>query len=113
MCPGPNLAPGREETPGSKGMPTIATSGWGTSSVRGSRAKVAGPAYRGTRVASTGPMGSCGVIEDTLPQSPGHGYSRFVEVDSWMFDDMSMLTVAELLADAELALQLVAGQANV
>jgi purine catabolism regulator len=30
-----------------------------------------------------------------------------------MFDDMSMLTVAELLADAELGLQLVAGQANV
>src|SRR3954463_10534178 len=30
-----------------------------------------------------------------------------------MFDDMSMLTVAELVADPELGLQLVAGQANV
>src|SRR5690349_23646495 len=33
----------------------MATSARETSSMRGSRAKVAGPAYRGTRVASTGP----------------------------------------------------------
>src|SRR5690606_21784013 len=38
-------------------MPTTATSARPTSSRRGSRAKVAGPAYRGTRDESTGPRG--------------------------------------------------------
>src|SRR5690606_38872026 len=39
-------------------MPTTATSARPTSSRRGSRAKVAGPAYRGTRDESTGPRGA-------------------------------------------------------
>jgi hypothetical protein len=48
-------------------MPTTATSVRVTSSVRGRRAKVAGPAYRGTRVASTGPIGLCDVMGQEFP----------------------------------------------
>ncbi len=40
----PKRAPGRYETPVSKGTPTTAMSARGTSSRRGRRAKVAGPA---------------------------------------------------------------------
>lgn len=62
-CPGPNRAPGRYETPESNGTPTIATSTASSppacSSV-GRRANVAGPANRGTVVASGGPIGSSG-----------------------------------------------------
>ena len=36
-CDGPNRAPGRSLTPVSNGMPTMATSARGTSSIRGSR----------------------------------------------------------------------------
>src|ERR1700748_1032817 len=43
----------------------MATSAWLTSSMRGSRAKVASPAYRGTRVASTGPTVSPVMIRGT------------------------------------------------
>ncbi|GHJ18890.1 hypothetical protein [Streptomyces albus] len=47
----------------SKGMPTTATSARPpVSSIRGNRAKVAGPAYRGMREESTGPRGP-GVAE--------------------------------------------------
>lgn len=42
----------------SKGTPTTAMSAEPTSSSRGSRAKVAGPAKRGMREESTGPRGS-------------------------------------------------------
>src|SRR5690348_14125656 len=62
----PKRAPGRYETPESNGTPTTATSARPTSSRRGSRAKVAGPAYRGTRDESTGPRGWL---------SPAVGYS--------------------------------------
>ncbi|MDF9813354.1 hypothetical protein M2266_002585 [Streptomyces sp. SPB162] len=54
----PNRAPGRYETPLSNGTPTTATSAVPTSSSRGSRANVAGPAYRGMRDESMGPRGS-------------------------------------------------------
>src|SRR3954452_4263218 len=57
MWAGPNRAPGRELTPESNGEPTTAMSARSTSSSRGRRAKVAGPAKRGTSVASTGPTG--------------------------------------------------------
>ena len=52
-------------------MPTTATSVWVTWSVRGRRAKVGGPAYRGTLVASTGPIGCCDdVMINRLPEMP-------------------------------------------
>ncbi len=41
-CPGPNRAPGRYDTPLSKGTPTMLTSADGTWSMRGRRANVAG-----------------------------------------------------------------------
>ena len=44
MCAGPKRAPGRYETPASKGIPTTATWALSTSSIRGSWAKVGGPA---------------------------------------------------------------------
>src|SRR5690242_20775 len=91
-------------------MPTTATSVCVTSSVRGRRAKVAGPAYRGTRVASTGPIGCCDVMPTRLPEIPASEYSQFVEIASYVINDMSMLTVAELIADADLGLELVAGR---
>ena len=43
-----------------------------TSSVRGRRAKVAGPAYRGTRVASTGPIGFCAASCRQASRMPVH-----------------------------------------
>src|SRR3954453_4291881 len=58
MWAGPNRAPGREETPASKGIPTTAMSAEPTSSIRGSWAKVDGPAKRGTWVLSTWPTWS-------------------------------------------------------
>src|SRR5689334_14457304 len=109
MCAGPKRAPGRYETPESNGTPTTATSVRVTSSVRGRRAKVAGPAKRGTRVASTGPIGGTVVMPSRVPEMPACGYGHFVETGRVMFDDLSMLTVAELVADPELGLELVAG----
>jgi purine catabolism regulator len=44
-----------------------------------------------------------------LPENPACGYSNFVEIAPTVFDDMSMLTVAELIEDPELGLELVAG----
>jgi hypothetical protein len=54
---GPKRAPGRNVTPLSKGTPTTATSQRPTSSRPGRRAKVEGPAKRGTTRGSTGPRG--------------------------------------------------------
>ena len=54
---GPNRAPGRKVTPLSKGTPTTATSQRPTSSRPGRRAKVDGPAKRGTTSGSMGPRG--------------------------------------------------------
>src|SRR6478672_6864331 len=45
-----------------------------------------------------------------LPEIRTSGYGHFVENDRLLFDDMSMLTVAELVADPELGLELVAGR---
>jgi purine catabolism regulator len=47
-----------------------------------------------------------------LPEIPACGYSHFVEIGWSLFDDVSMLTVAELIEDAELGLQLVAGRSG-
>jgi PucR family transcriptional regulator, purine catabolism regulatory protein len=47
-----------------------------------------------------------------FPELPTGGYGHFVEIRQQLFDDMSMLTVAELVADPELALELVAGRAG-
>jgi purine catabolism regulator len=44
-----------------------------------------------------------------LPENQAGGYSHFVEIVPALFDDMSMLTVAELVTDPELGLELVAG----
>jgi hypothetical protein len=44
-----------------------------------------------------------------LPESQAGGYSHFVNIDPALFDAMSMRTVAELVADPELDLELVAG----
>src|SRR3990172_753588 len=52
---GPNRAPGRKVTPLSKGTPTTATSARPNSSRVGKRAKVEGPAKRGTSRGSRGP----------------------------------------------------------
>src|SRR5689334_25203659 len=45
-----------------------------------------------------------------LPEMPAGGYGHFVETGRTLFDDMSMLTVAELVADPGLGLELVAGR---
>src|ERR1700761_8364840 len=45
-----------------------------------------------------------------LPKILASRYSHFVENDRSLFDDMSMLTVAELVTDSELGLELVAGR---
>jgi len=47
-----------------------------------------------------------------LPEIRTSGYGHFVENDRLLFDDKSMLTVAELVADPELGLELVAGRAG-
>src|SRR5258707_11287155 len=44
-----------------------------------------------------------------FPEIRASRYGHSVEIDHWMFDDMSMLTVAELVGDPELGLELVAG----
>jgi len=45
-----------------------------------------------------------------FPESGASRYGHFVENDQHLFDDMSMLTAAELIADPELGLELVAGR---
>jgi purine catabolism regulator len=45
-----------------------------------------------------------------FPEIPASGYSHFVEIVRMPFDDVSMLTVAELIGHPELGLELVAGQ---
>ena len=52
---------------------------------------------------------SCG--SDSL-MPPQRRYSQFVELISHLLDNMSMLTVAELTADLELGLELVAGHSG-
>jgi len=77
---GPKRAPGRNVVPESKGIPTTAMSHRPTSSRRGSRAKVAIPAKRGTLVASTGPMGSTGPSSWLCGTAPPLGTQRVFEV---------------------------------
>ncbi len=69
----PKRAPGRYETPESNGTPTTATSAVPTSSRRGSRAKVAGPAYRGMREGVDGAAGRLVAAHSELPS-----FLRFV-----------------------------------
>jgi Purine catabolism regulatory protein-like family/PucR C-terminal helix-turn-helix domain len=45
-----------------------------------------------------------------FPEIRACGYSHFVEIACSLFDDVSMLTVTELVADPELGLELVAGR---
>ena len=46
----------------------------------------------------------------TFPENRALRYGHYVEIRSPLFDDMSMLTVAELVADPDLGLELVAGR---
>src|SRR5690242_12060110 len=55
-------------------------------------------------------MGGAEVIPRTLPEMAAFRNSHFVEKTVSLFDDKSMLTVAELVADPELGLELVAGR---
>ena len=48
-------------------------------------------------------------MQTSVPEIRASRYSHFVESDCRLFDDMSMLTVAELIADPELGLELVGG----
>src|SRR5262245_45978227 len=47
-----------------------------------------------------------------FPEIQASGYGHFVDIDSAVFDDMSMLSVAELVDDPQLGLELVAGHAG-
>src|ERR1700752_2332856 len=47
-----------------------------------------------------------------FPEIRERGYGHFVEIDKTTIDDMSMLTVSELIGDSELGLELVAGHAG-
>src|SRR5262245_59146460 len=51
-------------------------------------------------------------MRNRFPETHATRYSQFVEFGHRLLDDMSMLTVAELVADPDLKLELVAGHAQ-
>src|SRR5690348_13767331 len=132
---GPNRAPGRYDVPLSNGTPTTATSQELTSSRRGSRANVGGPAKRGVLLASIGPrMGAGSPVAPGWPASlsvTGRSISRPGDVAqqsrpqttalALVFSTVSLsavprtgvITVEDLLRSPALQLRLIAGEAGV